>query len=199
MKIIQKIKTLQVKRVFVTAQKLRLSRKKGMKYLPKLSLIEFLKKLSKAKRDTAKLSEKELDKIIYNEWPKRLKAYNNAEWYRVTVSPGEVGVWRRAGGLPSKWTCCSLAETANYVKMGLVDKNKHIRARSKRAIPRIMEFNDVISKDKYLYPIAFKSGTGTKGRRWCKGKVKVDIDNGCMRSIALTVMGYKKFNVYFGK
>lgn len=199
MRIIRKVSTIEIKKVFVTAQKIRLARKKGMKYLPKLSRIEFLKKLAKAKRDTRKLSEKQLDKIISDEYKKRLKAYSNVTWYRATVSPNEVGVWRRAGGLPSKWTCCSLAETADYVKIGLADEHKHIQARAKRAIPRIMEFANIISKDKYLYPIVFKSGTGTKGRQWCKNKVKGDIDDGCMRAIALVITGYKKLNVYFGK
>jgi len=199
MKLVRKIPTIEVKRVFVTAQKLRLARKKGTKYLPKLSRGEFLKKLARAKKDTKKLSEKQLDKIISDEWPKRLKSYNDVTWYKAVVASREVGVWRRAGGLPSKWTCCSLAETAGYVKMGLADKHKHIRARSKRAIPRIMEFSGIISRDKYLYPIVFKSSIGTNGRRWCKNKVKGDIDDGCMRSIALAVSGYKKLNIYFGK
>ena len=199
MKLISKIPTIEVKRVFVASQKLKLSRKKGTKYLPQLSHKEFLDKLSRAKEYANKLSEKQLDKMIHDEWPRRIKAYNNAIWYGATVSPAELGVWRRAGGLPPKWTCRSLAETANYVKIGLADKHKHIKARSKRAIPRIMEFVDIISKDKYMYPIVFKSGTGTNGRRWCKNKVRGDIDDGCMRSIALTISGYKKLNIYFGK
>ena len=115
------------------------------------------------------------------------------------MSVNELGVWRRAGGLPPAWTCCSLNKTAVYVKRGLEIDSKQIRRRSKAAIPEIMKFADIINKEKYLFPIVFAGGTGTCGRKWCKNKTKGDIDDGCMRSIALAIGGQKNFNVYFGK
>jgi hypothetical protein len=100
MRLIQKIQPLEVKRAFVTAQKMRLSREKGKKYLPKLERSSFLRKLKSAKVKTMKLNEKQLDSIIADEYKKRATAYNNSEWYRARIPIKELGVWRRAGGLP---------------------------------------------------------------------------------------------------
>ncbi len=50
----------------------------------------------------SKLNEKQLDRIIVNEFRKRAEAYNNSEWYLARASTKELGVWRRAGGLPPK-------------------------------------------------------------------------------------------------
>ena len=199
MKILHKIRPVEVKRAFVISQKIRFSRGKDKKYLPKLSRDQFLKKLRQAKVAVKKLSEKELDKIIAKKHHKRARAYNNAEWYRARVSVEEVGVWRRAGGLPSSWTCCVLSQTALKVKKGFEQNSKLIRARAKRTIPRIMQLAGIISKERYLFPIVFARGTGTRGRKWCSEKTKGDIDDGCMRSIALAILGFKKLNVYFGK
>ena len=199
MQLIKKVPPIEVKRAFVTAQKMRHSRKKGKKYLPKLAQSDFLKKLRQAKKITSGLSEKQLNKVIADEHQKRADAYNNSEWYRARASIKELGVWRRAGGLPPKWTCCTLHETARFVKKGLAEKNKLIRARSKRAIPRIAKFADFIEKEKCLFPIVFMTHTGTRGRKWCKTKVKGDIDDGCMRSIVLAILGRKTIDIYFGR
>lgn len=198
-RILHKVSRIEVKRAFVILQKMRLSRKKKKRYLPELTETEFLAKLKQAKRAVNKLTEKQLDTIIADEYQKRADAYNNADWYRATASTGDVGVWRRAGGLPSSWTCCLLKQTAAYVKKGLAQNSTRIRARSKRAIPRIMKFADIMQKEKYLLPIVFASGTGTRGRAWCRKNTKGDIDDGCMRSIALAVAGRKTLTVYFGK
>lgn len=53
-------------------------------------------------------------------------------------------------------------------------------------------------KEKYLYPIVFKTDTGTKGRKRLKRKVKGDIDDGCMRSIAMAMFGRDPITVYYG-
>lgn len=199
MKLLYKVRPIEVKRAFVVSQKLRFSRKKGARYLPKLTEPEFLRKLKQAKTAVKKLGEKELDRVIAGEYQKRARAYNNADWYRAVVSISEVGVWRRAGGLPSRWTCCPLSETVSKVRDGLRRGSSFIRARSKRIIPRIMEFADIICREKYLSPIVFAGGTGTLGRKRCKKIMKGDIDDGCMRSIALTLSGHKELSVYFGK
>lgn len=198
MRIIRKIPAVVVKRAFVTAQKIRLSRKKGKKYMPKLEQKEFIKKLNFAKQATLKLTEKQLDRIIANEFKKRVTAYNSVEWYIAIASPRELGVWRRAGGLPSAWTCCSLEKTAKYVWEGIKKNSKQVRARSKRAIPRIGELSNIIAKERCLFPIVFRGGIGTRGRSWCRKKVLGDIDDGCMRSIALTIKGHKNLKIYFG-
>jgi hypothetical protein len=53
-------------------------------------------------------------------------------------------------------------------------------------------------KEKYLYPIVFKTDTGTQGRKRLKRKMKGDIEDGCMRSIALAISGRDRITVYFG-
>jgi len=190
---------LEVKRTYVTSQKVRYARKKTQRFLPKLEKKDFLHKVSEAKKKVNKMREKQLDKFIGDEWKKRLKAYDEVEWYLAKASTRELGVWRKAGSLPPSWTCCSLYKTVQLVKKGLAEKSKHIKARSKRAVPRIMEFGDIIAKEKRLYPIAFQGGTGTRGRKRCQTKVKGDLDDGCMRSIALAVSGRKTLDIYFGK
>ncbi len=199
MKIIRKVSRIEVKRAFVTAQKMRLSHRKRQRYLPILTRKEFLTKLKRSKRTVNALNERQLDRIIAKEYLKRANAYNNSKWYLVSMSSKELGVWRRAGGLPPEWTCCNLNKTASYVKKGLKINSTRIRARSKRAIPRIMEFSDIIVKEKRLFPIVFTSNTGTRGRSLCRTKTRGDIDDGCMRTIALAICGIKKFKVYFGK
>lgn len=56
----------------------------------------------------------------------------------------------------------------------------------------------LLQKEKYLLPIIFKGGTGTKGRKRLKRQMKGDIDDGCMRSIALAISGKKILYVYIG-
>ena len=54
----------------------------------------------------------------------------------------------------------------------------------------------------YSFPnsqnIVFKGGTGTNGRKLFKKKMKGDIDDGNMRSIALAVASKKTIKVYMG-
>lgn len=195
MKFIHKVHFIEVKRAFIVAEKVRFW-KKGRRTWPKLRHEYFLKRLNIVKQAVLKLTEKQLNKGIVGK--KREIAYNDANWRVAIASPDELGVWRRAGGLPPAWTCCSLKETARYVKRGIEKNSKKIRARSRKAIPRMLGFTDVFMKEKYLFPIVFQSGTGTKGRLWCKKKVKGDIDDGCMRSIALVIKGYKNLKIYFG-
>lgn len=199
MKILRKISSLEVKRAFVTAQKMRQGRERGKRHLPKLTRTEFVFCLSQAKEKTRKLSEAQLDKIISNDYQKRADAYKNSDWYLARASVNEIGVWRRAGGLPSHWTCCSLAQTAVFLKKALRDNSRLVRARSKRALPRIGEHVEIISREPALFPIVFLGGTGTCGRGWCRIKLAGDIDDGCMRSIALTIAGAKTLMIYFGK
>jgi hypothetical protein len=104
-----------------------------------------------------------------------------------------------AGGLPVRWTQGNLQQTAEYVSKTLNKNLKTLRSRSLTAIPGIIKTSlPLLQKEKYLLPIAFKSGTGTKGRSGLKQKVEGDLDDGCMRSIALTVSGKKSIKIYFG-
>ena len=55
-----------------------------------------------------------------------------------------------------------------------------------------------IQKEKYLLPIIFEGGKGTRGRKRLKRQMKGDIDDGCMRSIALTISGVDRIKAYIG-
>ncbi|MEK7106124.1 MAG: hypothetical protein AAB895_02085 [Patescibacteria group bacterium] len=198
MKKFKKVNVIEVKRCFVMSQLIR--HQKGKKrYLGLISEKEFNKKLTIAKEKTLKLSEKKLDKIIHDEWKKRLKAYNNSDWYIGEVSPGEIGVWKRAGGLPLECTNGSLKDTAQKVKYYLNKNPKFLKKRSRHTIFNMLSTNvGKLQKEKYLFPIIFKSGTGTNGRKKLTKVLKGDIDDGCMRSIALTIAGARSIKAYIG-
>ncbi len=192
MRMIKSVPTIDVKRTFVIADHIthRKSAGNNRKFLKDLSEKEFNQKLSQAKKAILKLKEKDLDKLISPKWPKRLRSYNNSQWVLAEVDPKEVGVWSRAGNLPLAWTRGSLFETAKKVKVALDTNSKLLKQRPKHSIPNIMKLKPHLSqKERYLYPIVFKTDTGTQGRKRLKRKMKGDIDDGCMRSIALAISG----------
>lgn len=201
MKIISKVPVIEVKRTYVIAEHLtqRKNLSNNKKFLKDLSPSEFDNKLRSAKKEILKLTEKDLDKLISPKWPKRINSYNNSEWVVAEMNPKDLGVWTRAGHLPLRWTNKSLAETAEKVARGFKYKSKLLKNRPKHSIPSILKIKDHLEqKEKYLYPIVFKTNTGTRGRRRLKEKMKGDIDDGCMRSIAMAMSGKNSITVYFG-
>jgi hypothetical protein len=201
MKLLRGVPTIEVKRTFVIADHITQRKNLGNnhKFLKDISEDEFHQKLRGAKKSILKLKEKNLDKLISPKWKKRIEAYNNSKWFLAEMSPHELGVWHHVGNLPLRWTNRSLAETAQKVIRGLKRKSKSIKRRPKHSIPNILKIKDQVEqKEKYLYPIVFKTDTGTRGRRRLKRKMKGDIDDGCMRSIALAMSGRDPITVYFG-
>jgi hypothetical protein len=159
----------------------------------------FKQKLKNARKKTLKLKESQLDKIIKDEYKKRLIAYDNSKWYLAEVNIDEIGVWSKAGGLPLSWTNGSLSETAKKVKYALDHSPKLLRKRSSYSIPNMLKTNvHILQKEKYLLPIIFKGGTGTKGRKRLKRQMKGDIDDGSMRAVALAISGKKTIKAYVG-
>ena len=199
MKLLKKVSVLEVKRCFVMAQLVRWTKRHRGHLTKPISREEFQAKVAKAHKKVLTLSRAELDKIIATEWRKRLIAYDSCQWHLAEVKPTEVGVWKRAGEMPLSWTNHSLAKTAEHVRRALHGRLKHKRIRAAWAIPGILKTSvDLLQSEKYLLPIVFKGGTGTNGRRRLKHQMRGDIDDGCMRLIALTVNGAKKILVYFG-
>ncbi len=199
MKILKSVPTIEVKRTFVIADHLT-QRKNNRKLLKDISENDFERKLKNAKKSVLKLKEKSLDKLISPKWQKRINSYNNSDWFLAKASPKELGVWSKAGGLPLKWTNGPLKETANKVKYALDHNPKLIKRRPRHSIPNILKIKTHLAqKEKYLLPIVFKTDTGTQGRKRLKRKMKGDIDDGCMRSIALAIDGKDPILVYFGK
>jgi hypothetical protein len=198
MKLLKKVNVLEVKQAFVISDFIssKNDRRKHLNFIPE---IIFKRKLNTAKQKVLKLKESSLDKIIKDEYKKRLIAYDNSQWYLGEVKTNEVGVWSKAGGLPLAWTNGSLAETAIKVKAALGKNPKLLKKRSRYTIPNILKTNvDLLQEDEYLLPIIFKGGTGTKGRRRLKRQMNGDIDDGCMRSIALAISGKKTIKAYIG-
>ena len=72
-----------------------------------------------------------------------------------------------------------------------------IQRRSKRAIPVILRLKSIIKKEKYLFPIVYERGIGASIRRGLP-KMKINIDDGSMRSIAFAISGDKKIKAYIG-
>ncbi len=198
MKLLKKIKAIEVKRTFVLSDFMssKKDKRKRSNFIPEKV---FQKKLRGSLKKTLALKESRLDKIIKDGWKKRLVAYNNTDWYLGEVNTNEVGVWKRAGGLPLSWTNSSLAETAMKVKYALDHDPKLLKKRSRYTIPNMIKTGvNIIKKEKYLLPIIFKNGSGTNGRRGLKKRMMGDIDDGCMRSIAFAVSGDMKFKAYIG-
>ncbi len=180
MRLIKRIPTIQVKRTFLVAD---LARKQNLK---------------QAKAKVASMPEKKIDRYI-GAYRKRLAAYNAYKWHLAEFLPSELGVWRGAGQLPRSWTTGTLADTSRRIKQLVLKENKLPRTRAASVIPDILKMNfNLFQKEKYLLPITFKHGTGTRGRRGFVRKVRADIDDGNMRSIALTVSGRKKIKAYYG-
>jgi hypothetical protein len=197
MKILRSVKAIEVKRTFVVSDFIseKKDKRKHLNFIPENIFIE---KLKNAKRKTLKLKEFQLDKIIKDEYKKRFITYDNSKWYLGKVKINEVGVWKKAGGLPLSWTNGSLEETAKKVKHALDHNLKLLKKRARYSIPNMLKTNiHLLQKEKYLLPIIFKGGTGTKGRKKLK-QMKGDIDDGGMRAIALAISGKKTLKVYMG-
>jgi len=106
MKLIKKVKTIEVKRCFIFSQRFtsKNMRKESIKKERiKPSKEALLKNLTKVKEKVLKLKESSLDMVIVDEYKKRLQAYDKLDWYIGTVDLTEVGIWRRAGGTPESW------------------------------------------------------------------------------------------------
>ncbi len=193
MKLLKRVDSLEVKRCFVVSQYGR--GRKDKRDIPTFTKRAFARRLSRAKNWAKKLSQKQLDRIIASDWKRRLRAYDSASWWLGQVNINEVGVWRRAGGLPLSWTNCSLQETAKKVAKALPAGG---RSSALKTIPKILKTSiGFVQKEKLLFPIVFQGGTGTRGRKGLK-KMRGDIDNGCMRAIALAMTGKKSFKAYIG-
>lgn len=195
MKLLRKVPTIDIKRHYVASQYIR---KHGVvnRYLPKLSREDFIKKLTAAKKYVNKLTPLGLDRIISKEWKKRLPVYNKGTWYLASASIDELGVWYGAGGLPKSWTTGSLKKTIVKVAAALKNNDRQISARAKRSIPRIIEHIEIIKTDPFLFPTVLSGGT--MGRKKCQ-LMTGDIEDGCMRAIALGLTGTKILKIYFNK
>lgn len=162
-----------------------------------MSKRQYQKQLRHAKQIIVQLPEMMLNMILKGEYKKRFDVYQKLDWYVGTVRTDEVGVWKKAGGLPLSWTRRSLKETGEQVANALRNKKRISNERAQTAIPGILRTSlDMIQKDKYLYPIVVPGG---KLGRWGLKKMKGDVDDGCMRAIALAVSGKKTIKVYIGK
>jgi hypothetical protein len=194
----KKVNGKEVKRAFVIANLMQ--RRKKRRYLGKISKQEFDEQLKNTRGKVLEFSEKKLDETIHSVWNKRLIAYNSCKWFVGYIPIDKVGVWRRAGGLPHSWTNVSLEETSEKVSHALKNGSGLLKNRPRRAIVNMLRINmSGMQNEKYLYPIVFEDGAGTRPRkRLRKSRMKYAIDDGNMRSIALALSGKKKIKSYVG-
>jgi hypothetical protein len=201
MELLKKVSRLEAKRCFVLSQRFtsKQMRKDAVKkHMIKPSQKTITENIKTQTTKIIKMSEDQLDHVIGTEYKKRLKAYNSVEWYLGSVDASEVGVWRGAGGLPKSWTRGSVKETARKLFEEMNKKNfQHPRVRAARVVPKILEIKSILKKQKYLLPIILSSGT-IKGARKGMKKMKGDIDDGCMRSLAFVGTGDEKIRAYIG-
>jgi len=201
MELLKKVSRLEVKRCFVLSQRFtskQMHKDAVKKHMIKPSQKAITGNIKTQTVNVMKMSEAQLDQIIATEYKKRLKAYDAVEWYLGAVDVSEVGVWRGAGGLPKSWTRGSVKETAQKLFQEMSKKNfQHSRVRAARVVPKILEVKNIIKKQKYLLPIVLSSGT-IKGARKEMKKMKGDIDDGCMRSLAFAGTGDEKIRAYIG-
>ena len=195
MKVLKKVKSIEVKRSFAVADFIR-HHQYGRAAMSKISKASYRKLLAKAKATVVQIPEGLLDLMIKGTTEKRINAYKKLSWHLAMVNTSEVRVWAGAGGLPKKWTRGSLKETGDYVRSALKKNPRGLGHRAQSAIPEIIKTSlPILQKEKYLLPVVVPFGTlDKKGKTRFKG----DIDDGCMRSIALAVSGRKHIKVYFG-
>ena len=200
--LIKKVSVQEIKKTYVIATLVKEYALKDAEYMGMVTREEYLKLLVKAKKKAVSMSNMAMDRLIikrYGGKRRRLDAFMAMQWYEAIVQTKDVGIWRGAGGLPIAWTEGSLASTARLVKKALKSKDKTIRMRARRALPGIMGHLEVIKNEKYLRPIVFTHDTGTRGRKHLpEYKLLGDIDDGCMRSVAMAVGGDPNLHVYFG-
>lgn len=195
MKLLKKVKPVEAKRSFVAADFIRHHRY-GTAAMPKVSKVAYQAQVKRANAVVTKIPEALLDAIIKGTTERRIRVYQKLVWHLAEVDTKEVRVWVGAGGLPKKWTRGSLEETGRYVREALNKNPRGLGHRARTAIPEILATAlPVLQREKYLLPIVIPFGSlDKKGRTRFQG----DIDDGCMRSIALAVSGKKKIKVYFG-
>lgn len=200
MKLLEKVAVIEIKRCFVLSQRFtsKKMRKKGIKeHKPDKDTI--IHNLSKTKRMIMIQKENSLDKIIKNEYEKRLKIYDQLDWYFGEVDISEVKVWNGTGGLYESWTQRnSLKNTAQKLKAEL-EKSKSViqRKRAFQVIPQIIPIKKILQKEKYLLPIVVPNGTYKKQSGGIR-TIPWFLDDGCMRSLAYAVSGDKKIRAYIG-
>ena len=195
MKLLKKVDAIEAKRSFIVADFIR-HHDYGKAAMSRVTNSEYVRHLAHAKKVVTQIPEGILDAVIKGTTARRLILYNKLNWYLAEVQTQEVRVWVGAGGLPKKWTSQSLRETGDYVREALIKNPRALGHRARTAIPEIIKTSlPRLQKEKYLLPLVVPFGALDK-----KGKIrfKGDIDDGCMRSIALAVSGRKKIKMYFG-
>lgn len=125
MKTLHKVSVLEIKRCFVVGNLLAARSHKG--HMKKLeSETHYIHRLSLVRAKVLRMKESQLDRVIGEEWQKRLHAYENSSWCVAEAKPSELGVWSKAGELPLRWTNHSLRETAEKVvglSVGVTDSS----------------------------------------------------------------------------
>ena len=185
----EKVEPIEVKRCFVASDM--------GKSLANKSREDYIQGTEEIIQKVLGMTEENLNKQISSRDPKRLGLYNKLTWYYGRVSIDDMGVWDEAKGLPHEWCLGSVRETSRSYRIAIEEGKTFPFSDFYRQIPAIKEVADVIEKARF-FSIIVVSGETSRGRQNCR-KTKWNIDDGCMRAIALTLTGKEELNAYMGR
>ena len=128
--------------------------------------------------------------------------YNKADWYPAMADTKELGVWRGSGRFTEEMdTKGTWSKKMQIMCRNALDQQLKTHYLRSGHLPQLVASLRALchnSKEKHFFPIAFlRVAQVPMVRRRLKAN-KGDIDDGCMRSVALAVSGKKKIKLYFG-
>ena len=186
----EEVLNTEVKRCFVVS-----NRAKGLAGFDRQ---HFLSCFQEIEQKVSHLNDVELDLEI--DWQPRCNMLNSKslQWTFGKCSIDEIGVWvnrEGSGGLPREWCVGSVRDTAQAIKKNLKRK---FSGRVFYAIQGIINIAEIIVGQRMLSIIAVASGLCYVRRHPPCKNVKYDIDDGCMRAIALALSDQEYINAFVG-
>jgi len=115
--------------------------------------------------------------------PEREKLYAGLIWERRNVSLEDLGVWDEARGLPHEWCVGNVLDTVKYIE------TKGVEGQFNEKIQSLLRDEPPL--------VIVVDGRLMRGREKCR-EMKWSIDDGCMRTIAHALKGFKEISCYAG-
>ena len=177
----------EVKQCFVLSDK--------AKALANRNITEFKDGLVELKNKVNEMSDSDLDS--YPPLRSRVQEYNHLTWLWGAVSIDEIGVWPRAAGIPCELCLGSVRETASGIRKrgGVEALPVGADNRAKENIPGIINVAEVISKERLLSVIGLAGGIIRKPPH---KRMRWDLDDGSVRSVAFALAGIESLNGFLG-
>jgi hypothetical protein len=186
----EEVSNTEVKKCFVVS-----TRAKGLAGFDKQ---HFQACLQEIEHKVSNLNYAELDLEI--DWPPRRDMLNSKSlrWIFGKCSIDEIGVWvnhEGSGGLPREWCAGSVRDTVQALNE---NSSRKFSGRASYAISGIKNIAETLVEHRMLSIIVVVSGLWYQRRRAPCKSVKYDIDDGCMRAIALAQCDQEYINAFIG-